>query len=63
MSVGTYNLGGSKGRGGAQGPFLLKMQWTRAQIKSNDWYHTPHNGASWARSMNRGILRARQRRV
>ena len=63
MTVGMYSLGGAKGRGGAQGPFIMNMQMSRALIKSNDWYHKPHNRASWARSMNRAVLRARQRRV
>ena len=47
--IGTYNLGGSKGRPTGP-PYLLPMQYSyNLVVKTNDWYYKPGNRASWAR--------------
>jgi hypothetical protein len=49
VSIGSYRLGGSKGRPTGP-PYLLPMQFSyNMLIKTNDWYYKPGNRASWAR--------------
>jgi hypothetical protein len=56
-------LGGSKGRS-SQGPYIVNMVFQHNTIiKTNDWYHKPHNRASWSRSTNRAIANYRNSRI